>query len=124
MSKQLSLFETNVSDSEPESCSISDFDSELKTAKFKAIQRYLNNGNRDTIACVNRYKAGNRNNYFYYRLSYRAGKKMKHVHIPGGNTIAELAQYRAKKLQTMIDRGADVAELLAAVADYANGVKH
>jgi hypothetical protein len=119
MSKQLSL---NLV-SEPESRSITDSVSEQKTAKFRAIQRYLNNGERDTIACVNRYKAGNRNNYFYYRLSYRQGKKIKHVHIPGGNTKAELVQYRANKLQTMIDRGADLAELLAAIADFSKPSK-
>lgn len=115
MSQQLSL---NLLDSEPNSRSLADSDSELKTAKFKAIQRYLNNGERDTIACVNKYRAGNRKNHFYYRLSYREGLKMKHLHIPGGNTQSELANYRAQKLQAMIDRSCELEELIAQIADF------
>ena len=43
---------------------------------------------------------------------------MKHVHIPGGNVNSTLATYRAKELQEMIDRGAKLNEVLAAITDY------
>ena len=58
----------------------------------------------------------------YFRISWREGKKMRHEHIPGGNINAPLAQYRAKKLQTMCDRGAELAEIIAAVETY-RGIK-
>lgn len=116
--KQLTIF-----DIEQDSCSIADIDSELKTAKFRAIQRYLNRGKRETIAVVNKYKAGNRHNYHYFRLSYRVGSKMRHIHINGGNTLAELAQYRARKIQQMIDRGAALEEVIAATKDFNSGGK-
>lgn len=111
MSKQLSLFE---SVSENKSVSITDSVSE---AKRQAIQRFLNSGDRDPICSVNTYSvSGSKNRY--YRLSYRAGKKVVHIHIKGGNVRANLATNRAKKLQGMIDRGAALDEILAAVKDF------
>lgn len=123
MNKQLNLFSDDRFDSEQNSCSIAEIDSELKTAKFRAIQRFLDNGEKEAIACVNRYKAGNRNNFYYYRLSYRQRRKMKHIHIPGGNTHSDLANYRAKKLQELIDRGAELGEIIAMVQMFRSGEK-
>jgi hypothetical protein len=57
----------------------------------------------------------------YYRLSYRYGRTVKHIHIKGGSVIAELATYRAKQLQGLIDRGAELAEVLAAAATFNGG---
>ena len=108
-----------IPDIDSESVSISFSDSDAKTAKQQALQRYLDNG-KEPIACVNVYSPGKRNTK-YFRLSYRAGKKMKHTHIRGGSTISELAIYRAKKLQSMIDRGAELAEVIAAVQDFNSG---
>ena len=79
-------------------------------AKHQAIQRFLTRGKDSPIAHVNTYSPGRRKTE-YYRLSYRCGGGMKHVHIPGGSTIANLAQYRAKELLKMITRGAELNEL-------------
>lgn len=114
MSHQLSLFDA-VSDSDL--VSITESVSEHKQA---AIQRFLNRAETEHIACVTKYKPGKRKSE-YYRLSYRQGKKIKHIHIRGGSTIAELAIYRANKLQAMIDRGAELAEVIAAVQTFNSG---
>ena len=111
MPEQLSLFPV-----------VSDIDSlslteDVSDAKRKAIQRFLNNGKDSPIAHINTYSPGRRQAE-YYRLSYRVGNRTKHVHIPGGSTRANLAQIRAKKLLTMIARGADLEELLAIITDW------
>lgn len=114
MSHQLSLFNV-VSDSDL--VSITKPVSEHKQA---AIQRFLNRAEKEPIACVTTYSPGKRKSE-YYRLSYRQGRKVKHIHIRGGSTIAELATYRANKLQAMIDRGAELAEVIAAVQTFNSG---
>jgi hypothetical protein len=116
MSEQLRLFEAA---SDTNLVSIAHNDSEHKR---KAIQRYLDRGEKENDCYVNQYYPGKRATK-YFRLSYRQGKKMKHIHIPGGNTLAELAQYRAKKLQEMINRGAELGEVIAAVKTYRSGAK-
>ena len=121
MNKQLTIYDALDGVSEHDDRSITNFVSEQKTAKFRAIQRFLDNGEKDAIACVNTYKAGNRNNHSYYRLSYRKDKKVKHIHIPGGNTLSDLAKYRAFKLQGLIDRGAELAEIIAMIRDFRSG---
>jgi hypothetical protein len=40
----------------------------------------------------------------YFRFSYRAGGKMKHLHIPGGNTGSVLAQSRAAEVMELAAR--------------------
>ena len=130
MSEQLCLFDA---DSDTQSLSLSEFDSDTQITsafgceasypkrdvkKQQAIQKYLDRAvDKETTACVSKYSPGKRKTE-YYRLSYRVGLKMKHIHIRGGSTIAELANYRAKKLQAMIDRGAELSEVLAAVATF------
>lgn len=118
MSEQLCLFKTD-SDSNP--VSLSNTDSDIQTKKQQAIQKYLDRAvDKETTACVSKYSPGKRKTE-YYRLSYRVGLKMKHIHIRGGSTIAKLANYRANVLQAMIDRGAELSEVLAAVATFNSG---
>jgi hypothetical protein len=129
MSKQLELFPT-VSDSESVSLTLSVSDTLLnesligetpKTAlvrKQQAIQRFLDRGTaKDHKASVNKYYPGRRATP-YYRLSYRLGRKVKHIHIKGGNAYSPLAIYRADQLRELIDRGAELAEVLAMVATF------
>lgn len=116
MTEQLRLFDA-VSDTD--SVSLTDSVSEHKQ---QAIQRYLDRGVKENDVCVNQYYPGKRATK-YFRLSYRQGRKVKHIHIPGGNTRAKLAQYRAKKLQEMINRGAELAEVIAAVQTYRSGAE-
>ena len=121
MSQQLSLFDDS-SVSESKTVSITSSVSEKQRLKYQAIQRYLDTGERENIPHVNTYRVKNTNNR-YYRLSYRSSGKVKHVHIPGGNTYSELASYRASKLRELIDRGAELAEVLAMTRDFRNGAK-
>jgi len=128
MSKQLSLFPA-ASDSDRLSLADNASDTNRSIAhgeetspcldlKTKALQRFLYHGKDSPIAHVNTYSPGRRSTE-YYRLSYRIpGNRMKHKHIPGGSTTAELAQYRAKKLLAMVNRGAELVELLAAIEDW------
>ncbi len=74
------------------------------------------------FAWINKYSPGRRVTQ-YYRLSYNWYGKKKHKHIPGGNVNSSVATGRANKLQMMIDRGADLAELLAAIADFSKPSK-
>ena len=115
MGKQLSLF--SVSDE----CSASLTDS-VSERKKQAIQRFLNKGKKESEVCIGTYSPGKRRTK-YFRLSYRLGRKVKHVHIPGGSTNAELARHRVKKLQALINRGADISEILSLVKDYQCGGK-
>ena len=125
MSKQLSLFETvGGSDHVSPTDAISDTESAslmnpISEHQTQALQRFLEKG-KDPIVCLNTYSPGKRKTE-YYRLSYFLDGKTKHLHIPGGNIRAKLAQYRAKKLQELIDRGAELGEIIAAVETYRGG---
>ena len=125
MNQQLSLFK---SERDGRSASLIDPISDTESASLmnpisdtqtQALQRFLEKG-KDPIVCVNTYSPGRRKAK-YYRLSYFQDGKAKHLHIPGGNTLAKLAQYRAGKLQELIDRGAELGEIIAAVETYRGG---
>ena len=88
-------------------------------AKIAALQRFCAR-DRENIPYVEKYSP-NRRKQKYYRLSWRERKKMKHLHVPGGNVNAILAQYRAGKLRQLINRGADLDEVIAQVKTYAQG---
>jgi hypothetical protein len=47
----------------------------------------------------------------YFRFSYRAGEKMKHLHIPGGNTGSVLAQSRAAEVMELAAAGVPSLEI-------------
>ncbi len=72
---------------------------------------------KDPMLCVNIYSPGKRKTK-YYRLSYFQDGKIKHLHIPGGNVLAPLAQKRAKILQKLIDSGVELKEIIAVVKTY------
>ncbi len=86
--------------------------------KRAIIQRYLDRAATEAQCSVNEYQKS-RSKKKYFRLSWREGKKTKHLHVPGGNVNAILAQYRARKLRELIDRGAKLEEVIAAVQTYA-----
>ena len=110
MSKQLTIFDA-VSDKK-----IASLTDPVSERKRQAMSRFLARA-KDNEACVNKYSPGKRKKE-YFRLSVRQGKGVKHFHIRGGNVNAKLAQFRANQLQQMIDRGAELGEIIAAVEDY------
>lgn len=114
MSKQLTIFDA-VGDSEPVSPTA------LGDTKKQAMQRYLDRA--DNTAChIEPYNPNGRKTQ-YYRLKYRLGRRVKTIHINGGNTSARLANYRKQRLQAMIDRGAELSEVLEQLADFNGGTK-
>ncbi|MEO0013994.1 MAG: hypothetical protein RLZZ535_2383 [Cyanobacteriota bacterium] len=121
MSEQLTIFEV-CSDSDPVSLqnTCSDMVKSASDGKRKAIERYLRQGKKELSISVNKYSPGKRATE-YYRVSYQLGNRKKHIHLRGGSTIAELANYRANVLQAMIDRGAELSKVLAAVATFNSG---
>lgn len=114
MTEQLCLFDAC---SDTDQVSLQESRSDKKRA---AIERYLKSGKKDPSICVNQYSPGGRAKK-YYRLSYQIGDRKKHIHIKGGSVISTLATYRAGELQKLIDRGAELTEILSAVATF-NGV--
>lgn len=110
MRKQLSLFPVSENKSSSLTPSVSD-------KQIQAINRFCAHGKSDPVASVNTYSPG-RQRQRYYRISYREGRKIKHLHIPGGSTSSALAQHRAQKLTGLIERGAELSEILAMVKDF------
>ena len=116
MHEQLKLF--SVEDSHFLSSVRSVSDTELKasltnsqTIVNKEIERVS-----DRSASINKYSPGKRKTE-YFRLSYRNGSKIKHIHIRGGNVNSALVQNRIFKLQNMINQGASIGELLRVIAN-------
>ena len=89
--------------------------------KMQYIYRFLGVPAKNIECSVNEYESS-RCRRIYYRVSWRDGHKIRHLHIPGGSTFSELARYRAAQLQEMIARGAELAEIIAAVETY-RGIK-
>jgi hypothetical protein len=54
----------------------------------------------------------------YFRFSYRAGRKMKHLHIPGGNTGSVLAQSRAAEVMELAAAGVPLQDLIDRIKSW------
>lgn len=60
--------------------------------------------------------ARGKNNYF--RFSYRDRGKMRHVHIPGGNTSSRLAQQRWEEIRQMVQEGKSPHYIVAVIKSW------
>jgi hypothetical protein len=58
----------------------------------------------------------------YFRFSYRAGAKMKHLHIPGGNTGSVLAQSRAAEVMELAAAGVPSLEICDRIKSWSGKV--
>ena len=116
MNEQMSLF-GGVEESKNFSSTES-----VEEKKRQAIQRYLDKAQSEPTASVGTYTTGGCKTE-YYRLLYRIGKKVKAIHIRGGNVRSPLAQTRARLLQQMIDRGTELDLLIAAARAFNGGTK-
>lgn len=54
----------------------------------------------------------------YFRFSYRDGKRMRHLHIPGGNTRSPEAIERAKRVMAFIDQGATPSQVRSLIESW------
>ena len=124
MNRQLTMFDAKpVGVHDSDRVSGTNFVHDRNILKQQAIERYLNRAKeKEPVAHIEKYSPGRRNTK-YYRLVFRiSSRRLKRIHIKGGSTISELAEYRRKELQKLIDRGAELAEILAAVHTF-NGNK-
>jgi hypothetical protein len=58
----------------------------------------------------------------YFRFSYRAGGKMKHLHIPGGNIGSVLAQSRAAEVMELAAAGVPSLEICDRIKSWSGKV--
>jgi hypothetical protein len=49
----------------------------------------------------------------YYRLSYKDGRRVRHVHIRGGNTDSPIAQAKVQEVRSLLAAGVSPAEIAA-----------
>ena len=49
----------------------------------------------------------------YYRLSYKEGDKVRHVHIRGGNTDSPIAQAKVQEVRSLLAAGISPAQVAA-----------
>jgi len=49
----------------------------------------------------------------YYRLSYKDGGRVRHVHIRGGNTDSPIAQAKVEEVRSLLAAGVTPAEIAA-----------
>jgi hypothetical protein len=47
----------------------------------------------------------------YFRISYRDGTRMRHIHISGGNTGSPIAQAKVQKVRSLLAAGVPVIEI-------------
>jgi hypothetical protein len=54
----------------------------------------------------------------YFRYSYRCGRKMKHVHIPGGCTRVRVAQERAASVMELVAAEVPSLDIVARIKSW------
>ena len=54
----------------------------------------------------------------YYCYTYRAGKRVKNVHIPGGNVTNPVAQARAAEVEAAIEFGRSPGEIVKLIKSW------
>ncbi len=69
---------------------------------------------------LNRYSIGKSRKcpYEYLRLSWKEGKKTKHLHIPGGNADSELVRQRVDFLKRAVKSGLDKPAIIDLVLSW------
>ncbi|MBD2197934.1 MULTISPECIES: hypothetical protein [Calothrix] len=60
---------------------------------------------------VEEYRPSTRKANSYYRYCYKQSRKIKHIHIPGGNTRSHLAQNRKVEVESAIASGNSPGEI-------------
>ncbi len=61
-----------------------------------------------------------RTNNNYFRYSYRDNGKMKHVHIPGGNTSSPFAQMHWEEVQRLVRSGASPKYIVQTIKNWSS----
>ena len=73
----------------------------------------------DYCSAVSTYKPrGTARGKEYFRLSYKCGGKVKHVHIRGGNTDSPIAQAKVREVRSLLAAGIPLPEIAALLKAY------
>lgn len=67
---------------------------------------------------IEEYSPSNRKHLNYYRYCYMVGRKIKHVHIPGGNVNTPLVIYRKLDIEDLIAIGESPDNIVQAIKKY------
>jgi len=90
----------------------------VTTVEPVVTESTIPSGNDDFLAinAISTYKPrGTARGGEYFRLSYRQGGRVRHVHIKGGNTDSPIAQAKVQELRSLLAAGespAAIAEML------------
>jgi len=83
---------------------------------------FLGDGEYLALNAVSTYRPrGTARGGEYYRLSYKDGSRVRHVHIRGGNTDSPIAQAKVKEVRSLLAAGMspkEVAALLKTPASF------
>lgn len=93
------------------------FDKVLKESENLIESKLDVNCSEHPPDAVNIYKTGN-SEAKYYRYSYYINRKIKHIHIRGGNIHSYLAQKRAQKLKDAIAAGKTHQEIIEIIKSW------
>jgi hypothetical protein len=131
---QLSLFDTSWYERARSHYDMEDGDSGLSviesslppvTPVIESSPDSITNQDNDSITtnpcgAIGKYRAGGntRGNGEYWRFSYRDGRRVKHVHIPGGCCSNPIASARADKIREVINLGATVEQVLKLIQNW------
>ena len=78
----------------------------VSESNFPADSEYL------AINAVGTYRpGGTARSGQYYRLSYKKGSRVRHIHIRGGNTDSPIAQAKVQKVRSLLAAGITPAEI-------------
>lgn len=74
----------------------------------------------DSVTAVHPYlpKGKARSGHLYYCYTYRDGKRVRNIHIPGGNITSSLAQARAKEVEAAIEFGRSPLEIVKLIKSW------
>ena len=124
---QLSLFDTSRYERVRSHYELEDGDDSITTVIESILQDNdsLTSPDNDSITtnpcgAIGKYRAGGntRGGGEYWRFSYRDGRRVKHVHIPGGCCTNPIASARADKVREAIGLGATVEQVLKLIQNW------
>jgi len=91
-------------------------DDSVTPAEVAVTESTLPPGNDDFLAlnAVSTYQPrGTARSGEYFRLSYREGGRVRHLHIKGGNTDSPIAQEKVQEVRSLLASGVSPAEIAA-----------
>lgn len=95
-------------------------DHELFSPRKETVKPLFDNKGKLSELAVSEYQPGgtaSRNNK-YYRFSYRDGKRIRHLHIKGGNITSPLAISRKEKVELWILQPLPLKEIIRRIKEW------